>query len=124
MSHLIGSVEVGKLADLVLYKPAHFGTRPNMIIKAGQIAWAHVGDANGSIPCVQPVYGKPMWGALGKAASMNSIAFVSGVSIDEGHIAPYGLSKRVERVIGCRSIGKKDMKLNDNLPKITVDPET
>lgn len=124
MSHLIGSVEVGKLADLVLYKPAHFGTRPHMIIKGGQIAWAHVGDANGSIPCVQPVYGKPMFGSMPKAATMNSISFVSAASIANGNIASYGLSKRVEAVVGCRSIGKKDMKLNNNLPKITVDPET
>lgn len=124
MSHLIGSVEVGKLADLVLYKPSTFGTRPHMIIKGGQIAWAHVGDPNGSIPFVQPVYGKPMFGAMGKAASMNSIAFVSAASIANGTVGSYGLTKRAEAVVGCRSIGKKDMKLNNTLPKIQVDPET
>lgn len=124
MSHLLGSVEVGKFADLVLYKPANFGVRPQMVLKGGQIAWAQMGDANGSIPVVQPIYGRTMYGALGRAVGTNSIAFVSAASISNGAVPSYGLQKRVEPVVGCRAISKHDMKLNSTLPKITVDPET
>ncbi|CAO1626661.1 unnamed protein product [Sympodiomycopsis kandeliae] len=124
MSHVIGSVEVGKLADLVLYKAENFGTKPEMVLKGGQIAWAQMGEANASIPTVQPMYGRPMYGAQPGAAYYNSIAFVSGISIESGTISSYDLRKQTKAVKGCRSIGKKDMKLNDVLPKITVDPET
>lgn len=124
MSHLIGSVEVGRFADLVLFKPSNFGTKPEMVIKGGQIAWAQMGDANASIPTVQPIYGRPMYGARAGAAPFNSIAFVSGISIQNGAVASYGLHKKVEAVVNCRNISKLDMKLNCNLPKITVDPET
>jgi urease len=124
MSHLIGSVEIGKMADLTLYKPCNFGTKPEVIIKGGQIAWAQMGDANASIPTVQPIYGRPMYGAKARAAPFNSIAFVSAVSIANGVVASYGLLKKVEPVVNCRNISKLDMKLNNNLPKITVDPET
>ncbi|KDN44076.1 urease [Tilletiaria anomala UBC 951] len=124
MSHLIGSVEVGKLADLVLYKPENFGTKPEVVIKGGQIAWAQMGDANASIPTVQPIYGRPMYGAQPGAAPYNSIVFVSKASLENGNITSYSIQKRAEAVIKCRDISKRDMKLNNALPKITVDPET
>ena len=124
MSHIVGSIEVGKLADLVFYKPSNFGTRPEFVLKGGQVAWAQMGDANASIPTVQPIYGRPMHGANAGAARWNSIAFVSAISIESGTIASYGLSKRVEAVKGCRSISKRDMVRNNKMPKIKVDPET
>ncbi|KAL7419669.1 Urease [Cryptotrichosporon argae] len=124
MSHLIGQVKVGCLADLVLWKPESFGARPEMVVKGGVIAWAQMGDANGSIPTVQPMFGRPMWGAEPSAAARNSVVWVSQASIDKGIIAGYKLNKRAEAVKGCRKIGKKDMKHNDALPKMSVDPET
>lgn len=124
LSHIIGSIEVGKLADLVLYKPEYFGTKPEMVIKGGQIAFAQMGDANASIPTVQPIYGRPMYGAKPSAAPFNSIAFVSQISVDLGIKEAYSLQKRVEAVKGCRTVRKQDLKLNGTLPKLTVDPET
>ncbi|CAM9203379.1 unnamed protein product, partial [Hapterophycus canaliculatus] len=127
MSHLLGSVEVGKLADLVLWKPALFGAKPEMIVKGGQVSWSQMGDPNASIPTPEPVEMRPMYaGKEGTLAAAGcSVAFVSGLSLAEGGpVAGYGLKKRVEAVKGCRGIGKKDMKLNDKLPKMTVDPET
>ena len=124
MGHVIGSVEVGKLADLVLWKPALFGAKPELVIKGGVIAWAQMGDPNASIPTPQPVIMRPMFGAFGRATGPCSIAFVSQASLANGAAASYGLSKRLEAVKRCRGIGKKDMKLNDATPKITVDPET
>eukprot|EP00752_Nemacystus_decipiens_P001373 g1361.t1 len=127
MSHLLGSVEVGKLADLVLWKPALFGAKPEMIVKGGQVAWSQMGDPNASIPTPEPVEMRVMFaGKEGtRAAAASSVAFVSGASLAEGGpVAGYGLNKRVEAVKGCRGVGKKDMKLNDKLPKMTVDPET
>ncbi|WRT65486.1 urease [Kwoniella shivajii] len=124
MSHLIGSVEVGRLADLVIWKPENFGARPEIVIKGGVIAWAQMGDANASIPTVQPVYGRPMWGSQPESAPRNSIVWVSQASIDNGTIEKYGIKKRAEAVKNCRKIGKKDMKLNNYKPKMSVDPET
>ncbi|KAJ3772303.1 urease Ure, partial [Lentinula raphanica] len=124
ISHLIGQVSVGRLADLVLWKPASFGAKPEMVLKSGVIAWSQMGDANASIPSVQPFYSKPMWGAKPGSAALNSVAFVSQISIDSGTVASYGLSKRFEAVKNCRNIGKKDMKWNDATPSITVDPES
>ncbi|PWN51263.1 putative urease [Violaceomyces palustris] len=124
ISHIVGSIEVGKLADLVLYLPENFGTKPEMVLKGGQIAWAQMGDANASIPTVQPIYGRPMHGSNPMAAPWNSFVFVSEISITSGTIASYGIKKRAEAVKGCRKISKKDMKLNNKLPRITVDPET
>jgi len=124
MSHLIGSVGVGKLADLVLWKPSMFGAKPEMIIKGGTIAWAQMGDPNASIPTPQPVVMRPMFGALGKAVGGTSIAFVSAAAAKADVGAKYGLSKAVEAVKGTRGIGKKDMVNNDAMPAITVDPET
>ncbi|RXK41419.1 urease [Tremella mesenterica] len=124
ISHLVGQVALGCLADLVLWKPESFGARPEMVIKGGIIAWAQMGDANASIPTVQPVIGRPMWGAQSGAVGMNSVVWVSQASIDNGIVQSYGLKKKPEAVKKCREIGKKDMKLNDSMPKMTVDPET
>ncbi|KAF7322498.1 Urease [Mycena chlorophos] len=124
MSHLIGSVAVGRLADLVLWKPENFGAKPEMVVKSGVIAWSQMGDANASIPSVQPFFGKPMWGAKAGSAALNSVAFVSQLSISSGTVQSYGLAKRVEAVRGCRTVSKQDMKWNDATPKMKVDPET
>ncbi|KAF1772151.1 Metal-dependent hydrolase [Phytophthora cactorum] len=124
MAHLIGSVEVNKLADLCLWKPCFFGSKPEMVIKGGAIAYAQMGDPNASIPTPQPVKMRPMFGALGSAVGMGSIAFVSKSCADKKIAQSYGLKKRIEAVRNCRGVTKKDMKLNDALPKIKVDPET
>jgi urease subunit alpha len=124
MSHEIGSVAVGKFADLVLWRPEMFGVKPELVIKGGFIAWSQMGDANASIPTPEPVIMRPMFGALGRATGATSIAFVSGHAIDHGRLHTLGLHKRLSAVKRCRGIGKRDMKLNDALPRITVDPET
>ncbi|KAA1478514.1 urease [Dentipellis sp. KUC8613] len=124
IGHLVGHVAPGTLADLVLWKPENFGVKPEMVLKSGVIAWSQMGDANASIPTVQPFLGKPMWGAYPASAALNSITFVSQVSIDSGAIASYGLSKRFEAVKGCRAVKKKDMKWNDTTPAMKVDPES
>ncbi|KAI1267725.1 hypothetical protein F5Y18DRAFT_309304 [Xylariaceae sp. FL1019] len=120
MSHLIGSIEVGKLADLVLWDPAWFGAKPVTVVKSGLIAWAQMGDPNASIPTVQPVIARPMFAPL---VPQTSVLFVSQASISSGAIASYGLKKRVEAVKGCRTVSKKDMAYNDTMPKMKVDPE-
>ena len=140
----MGHVATGTLADLVLWKPENFGAKPEMVLKSGVIAWAQVryyhrkvkyllidtliqtqqmGDANASIPSVQPFYSKPMWGSKQGSAAINSVVFVSQLSVSTGVIASYGLSKRAEPVRGCRSVSKKDMKWNDATPEMKVDPE-
>ena len=124
MAHLIGSVETGKLADLVLWKPAFFGAKPELVIKGGVIAWSQMGDPNASIPTPQPVFMRPMFGAFGCAAGPISIGFVSRLCKEKGVASTYGLTKRIEAVRGCRGLGKKDMKWNDATPRIKVDPET
>jgi urease subunit alpha len=124
MAHVIGSIETGKLADLVLWKPAMFGAKPELVIKGGVIAWAQMGDPNASIPTPQPVYMRPMFGAFGRAVGSCSLAFVSQLAKRNGVAKAYGLTKRVEAVKGCRKIGKKDLKWNNAMPQITVDPET
>ncbi len=124
MSHEIGSVEIGKLADLVLWRPAFFGMKPEIVIKGGLIAWAQMGDANASIPTPQPLIMRPMFGAMGRATGGTSIAFVSQRAMEEGHLRALGLHKKLVSVRRCRGIGKKQMRLNDALPVITVDPET
>jgi len=124
ISQLIGSIEAGKLADLVLWKPALFGVKPEMVIKGGVIAWSQMGDPNASIPTPQPVFMRPMFGSFGRASGNCSIAFVSQVCKSKGIARGYGLRKRIEAVKHCRNIGKMDLKWNDALPKIMVDPET
>jgi urease subunit alpha len=124
LSHEIGSVEGGKLADLVLWKPAFFGVKPEIVIKGGFIAWAQMGDANASIPTPQPLLMRPMFGGFGGASAATSLAFVSQLSLDAGVVSKYGLAKRLSAVRGCRTVTKRDMKLNDALPRIEVDAET
>jgi urease subunit alpha len=124
MSHDIGSVELGKWADLVLWRPAFFGIRPELVIKGGFIAWAQMGDANASIPTPEPLLMRPMFGARGRAIGGTSLAFISERAWHEGHVRALGLSKQFSIVRGCRGIGKKQMKLNDALPKMEIDPET
>jgi len=122
MGHLVGSIEKGKLADLVLWKPGYFGSKPEMIIKGGTIAWSQMGDPNASIPTPQPVKMRPMFGATSKNG--HSFAFVSKAAVNNGIKEKFGLSKNVEGVTGCRSLTKKDMVLNDSTPEMEVDPET
>ncbi len=119
----IGSVEEGKLADLVLWQPSFFGIKPEIVIKGGVIAHAQMGDANASIPTPQPVYPRPMFGSYGRAVGPTSLSFVSQAS-RERVAAEYGLAKEVVAVEHCRDIGKGDMQLNDFAPDIEVDPET
>ncbi|HEY9004533.1 MAG TPA: urease subunit alpha [Ohtaekwangia sp.] len=119
----VGSVEPGKLADLVLWKPAFFGSKPEMIIKGGIIAQSQMGDANASIPTPQPYFSRPMFGTFGKAVGKGSIAFVSKASLDRVK-KNYDLTKHIKPVVNCRSVSKKDMVHNNYLPNIAVDPET
>ena len=107
----------------MLWKPALFGSRPEMIIKGGVIVQAQMGDPNASIPTPQPSYSRPMFGSFGGAVGPCSVAFVSAASVEKVS-REYGLSKRVVAVRGCRTVSKKDMALNDYLPNIAVDPET
>ncbi|MEO7424675.1 MAG: urease subunit alpha [Fibrobacteria bacterium] len=123
MAKEIGSIEIGKLADLVLWKPSFFGSRPEMILKGGYIVQAQMGDPNASIPTPQPYYSRPMFGALGGAVGLTSLAFVSKASLRRVR-DQYGLSKTVVAVEGCRDISKADMRLNSATPDIQVDPET
>ena len=124
MSHEIGSVEVGKLADLVLWTPAFFGVKPDLVIKGGMIVHAMMGDANASIPTPQPVHNRPMFGSYGRAMAASCVSFVSQAAIEADVAAKLGLTRTVLPVIGTRGIGKAQMKLNDALPDIRVDPET
>jgi urease subunit alpha len=124
MAHLVGSVAPGKLADLVLWRPALFGAKPELVLKGGLIAWAQMGDPNASIPTPQPVSMRPMFGAFGRATGATSVAFVSRAALETGAVRGYGLAKRLEAVRGCRALRKTDMVLNDALPRIEVDPET
>jgi urease subunit alpha len=118
----VGSIEVGKLADLVLWKPAFFGVKPELVIKGGLIAGAMMGDGNASIPTPQPVIARPMFGAFGGARHACSVHFVSQAGVQSGALA--GLRRPLVAVGGCRTIGKRDLVLNDALPNLTVNPET
>jgi urease subunit alpha len=119
----VGSVEVGKLADLVLWRPAFFGVKPSLIIKGGMIAAAPMGDANASIPTPQPVHYRPMFGAFGRALERTSFTFVSAAALAAGVDRRFGLAKSLLAVADTRSVRKTDMKLNSYLPTIEVDPE-
>jgi urease subunit alpha len=120
----VGSIEPGKLADIVLWKPAMFGAKPEMVIKGGFIAWSVMGDANASIPTPQPVLYRPMFGSFGGATRDTALTFVSkaAMDLDIGHAL--GLQKTLVPVENCRSIGKSDMIHNSATPRIEVDPET
>jgi urease subunit alpha len=120
----VGSVEEGKFADVVLWKPAFFGVKPEMVLKGGMIAWSVMGDANASIPTPQPVIYRPMFGGFGGARHSTSLTFVSQAAFKSGLPARLGLKKTTVAVGGCRKISKRDMVLNDALPKMEVDPET
>lgn len=124
ISHEVGSIAPGKLADLVLWKPEFFGIKPAMIIKGGAIAAAPMGDPNASIPTPQPVHFRPMFGAYGGAVGMNSLLFVSAASLEHGALDEFRLAKQLSPVRDCRTVTKADMVHNDWLPEIEVDPET
>ena len=120
----VGSIEIGKLADLVLWKPAFFGTKPTIIIKGGMIAAAPMGDPNASIPTPQPVHYRSMFGSFGGAPASTAVTFVSRDSMESGNLENLGLKKQLSAVANCRNIRKKDMILNDYQPMVEVDPET
>ncbi|WP_329109296.1 urease subunit alpha [Micromonospora sp. NBC_01699] len=120
----VGSVESGKLADLVLWDPVFFGVRPHLVIKGGMIAWAQMGDANASIPTPQPVLPRPMFGAYGTVPAQTSLAFVAPAAIEDNLAERIGLGRRLAPVADVRSRGKADMPLNDALPRIEVEPDT
>ncbi|AAX73699.1 urease subunit alpha 1 [Brucella abortus 01-4165] len=125
MAHEIGSVEVGKRADLVLWNPAFFGVKPDMVLLGGWIATAPMGDANGSIPTPQPMHTRPMFGSFGKALTNTSITFVSQAAMDEGLREKIGVDKQLVAVVNTRGgIGKHSMILNNAMPQMEVDPET
>ena len=124
IAHEVGSVEVGKLADLVLWRPDFFGVKPEIVLKGGFPMSAAMGDPNASIPTPQPVLTRPMFGSFGRAPFSTSLTFLSKTAVDHEVHKSLGLQKRVAAVKKCRSIGKRDMKLNDALPHIEVDPET
>jgi len=120
----VGSVEAGKLADLVLWKPAFFGVKPEMVVKGGMIAWSVMGDANASIPTPQPVIYRPMFGAYGGALHRTSLTFLSKAALRAGIPGELGLKKTAVAVDRCRGLTKRDMVNNDALPRIEVDPDT
>ncbi|MFK4267773.1 urease subunit alpha [Streptomyces milbemycinicus] len=122
----VGSVEQGKLADLVLWEPKFFGVKPHMVIKGGQIAYAQIGDANASIPTPQPFLPRPVWGSCGRSPRANSVNFVPELALDskQGELGKLGLLKPLARIDSTRDVTKADMKLNSGLPAIEVDPDT
>ena len=124
VAHEIGSVETGKLADLVLWKPAFFGVKPEMIVKGGMIAWSAMGDANASIPTPQPVIYRPMFGSFGGASHSTSLTFLSRAAVNAGLPEKLGLKKNTAAVNHCRGLTKRDMVNNDALPRMEVDPDT
>ncbi|OAA49692.1 Urease, alpha subunit [Cordyceps fumosorosea ARSEF 2679] len=131
VGHVVGSVEVGKLADLVLWEPARFGTKPSLVMKSGFVAYAQMGDPNGSVSTVQPIIGRPMFSvrdddpisSLPLVPSASAM-FVSKASVANGAIKSYNLAKRIETVKDTRKVSKHDMKFNDSMPSLNIDPET
>jgi urease subunit alpha len=124
IAHEVGSVEAGKLADLVLWKPAFFGVKPEMVVKGGMIAWSVMGDANASIPTPQPVIYRPMFGSFGGALHSTSLTFVSKAALKAGIAAKLRIKKTAVAVSKCRGLTKREMINNDALPRIEVDPDT
>ena len=123
ISHVVGSVETGKLADLILWRPAFFGVKPSLILKGGMIAAAAMGDANASIPTPQPVHYRPMFGSFGGALK-TSLSFVSQSALERGSLKHLNLTKPLEAVKNIRTVTKSDMVHNDWQGGIEVDPET
>jgi urease subunit alpha len=115
---------VGKLADLCLWRPAFFGVKPEIVIKGGAIAYAQMGDANASIPTPQPVHMRPMFGSFGGAIAATSLTFISQAALEKNIPAQLKLQKPAVAVSGTRQLSKRDMKLNDALPHMEVNPET
>ncbi|WP_417524665.1 urease subunit alpha [Marinovum sp.] len=124
LSHEIGSIEVGKRADLVLWNPAFFGVKPEMVLLGGTIACAQMGDPNASIPTPQPVYSRPMWGAYGRSVENSAVTFVSAAAQSLGIAETWGLAKQTVAVENTRQIGKSHLKLNTATPHVEVHPET
>jgi urease subunit alpha len=124
ISNYVGSIESGKIADLVLWKPAFFGVKPETVIKGGMIAWAQMGDANASIPTPQPVHMRPMFGSYGGARNHTAFTFISQVAMEQLLPDRLQLKKQTLAVSGTRNVSKRDMKLNDALPRMEVNPET
>lgn len=124
IDHHVGSVAVGRLADLVLWRPAFFGVRPDLVLKGGAVAWAPIGDANASIPTPQPVLMRPMFGAATTQAPHLSLSFVARAALEDGVEGRLGLTRRLEALADTRSVTKLQMVNNDALPRIAVDPET
>jgi urease subunit alpha len=124
LDHEIGSIAVGKLADLVLWDPKFFGVRPHVVIKGGMIAWAAMGEANASIPTPQPIFARPMFGAAPRVAAATSLTFVAQAALDDGLADRLELTRRLVASADTRSRGKEDLPMNDALPQITVDPDT
>ena len=121
----VGSVEVGKLADLVVWDPAFFGVRASVVLKGGSVAWAQVGDANASIPTPQPILPRPMFGAAPLAAAASSVTFVAPLALEGGDLAGrLGLRKPLVPVADCRSLTKDDLPENTARPDVQVDPDT
>jgi urease subunit alpha len=124
ISHEVGSIEVGKLADLVLWHPAFFAVKPSMVLKGGFIATAPMGDPNASIPTPQPVHYRPMFGSFGNTASTSSMFFLPKIAVEEGVPERLALKKRIGVVANTRTIGKKDLIHNHYQPKMEVDSQT
>ena len=124
ISQYVGSLEPGKLADIVIWTPPFFGVKPKLIIKGGFIAYSLMGDPNASIPTTEPIYYRPMFGALGQAKQSTSLTFTSQMAIDDGLAEKLSIKKKLVPVKNCRSIGKKDMLYNDLTPNIEINPET
>jgi urease subunit alpha len=124
IAHEVGLIAPGRLADLVVWKPAFFGVKPEVVLKGGLIACANMGDPNASIPTPQPMFYRPQFGAHGRARLATSLTFVSAASLASGSLAELGLGKTLSAVRGCRTVRKTDLVLNDALPRIEVDPET
>jgi urease subunit alpha len=124
IAHEVGSVEVGKWADLVLWRPAYFGVKPSLVLKGGFIASALMGDANASIPTPQPVHVRPMFGSFGRALAATSLTFVSQAALRDEVGEQLGLHKRLAAVQGCRRVRKTDMVHNAWLPRMEIDAQT
>jgi urease subunit alpha len=124
ISDYVGSLQPGKMADIVIWTPQFFGVKPKLIIKGGFISYSLMGDPNASIPTPEPVHYRPMFGALGRAKYSTSVTFTSKLAMKDGLAKKLGLKKKLLPVKDCRNIGKKDMILNNLTPEINIDPET